>query len=123
MSSQFELSDWLKRLEGIPQRIAKAIDGWTETDLRRQPAPGEWSAAEVLAHLRASEDITAPRIYMMLVRDNPPLTAYDERKWAEITNYAQGDFHTSLRLYALRRAELVTTLRRITPEDWAHGNT
>ena len=54
----------------------------------------------------------------MLVRDNPPLAAYDDRRWAEVARYEQADFQTSLNLFTFRRAELVTMLRRVPPADW-----
>jgi hypothetical protein len=90
---------------------------------------GDWSAAAILAHLRASDDNITPRIYAMLVRDNPPLPAYDDRRWAEVAGYERADFRTSLSAFTLRRAELVVLLRRLAPADWqrtglheAHGS-
>jgi len=108
----------INRIADIPNRISRTVDGWSEAELRAQPAPGEWSAAEVLAHLRSADDILTPRIYMMLVRDNPTLLAYEEREWAKVLGYAEADFSTSVQTYALKRAELVSTLQRLTPEQW-----
>jgi CheY-like chemotaxis protein len=109
----------INRIADIPNRISRTVDGWGQEELTAQPAPGEWSAADVLAHLRSADDILTPRIYMMLVRDNPTLLAYEERKWADVLGYAQADFHASLQIYVLKRAELVSVLRRLTPEEWA----
>ena len=108
----------LDRLASIPARVARAVAGWSEADLHTSSATDEWSAAAILAHLRASDDIITPRIYAMLVRDNPPLAAYDDRRWAEVARYEQADFQTSLDLFTFRRAELVTMLRRVPPADW-----
>jgi hypothetical protein len=108
----------LDRLESIPKRIAQTIIGWTEADLHAKPTGDEWSAAAIFAHLRASDDILTPRLYAILVRDDPPLPAYDDRRWADVAGYAQADFQTSLTLFTLRRAELVAMLRRIAPADW-----
>jgi hypothetical protein len=108
----------LDRLATIPARIARAVAGRSEAELQAQPAGDEWSAAAIFAHLRASDDILTPRLYAILVRDNPPLPAYDDRRWAEVAGYAQADFQTSLSLFTLRRAELVAMLRRIAPADW-----
>jgi hypothetical protein len=108
----------LNRLSHISERIAQTVAGWAEADLHTSSAADEWSAAAILAHLRASDDILTPRIYAMLVRDNPPLAAYDDRRWAEVARYEQADFQTSLNLFTLRRAELVTVLRHVAPADW-----
>ena len=60
----------------------------------------------------------AYRIYVILVRDNPALSAYDERRWAEIAGYALADFESSLKTYTLRRTELVKMLSRVALDDW-----
>jgi hypothetical protein len=111
----------LARLAAIPDRIARAVAGWSEAELRAAPTAGEWSAADILAHLRASADIMTPRIYMVLVRDRPPLPAYDDRRWAQIAGYAGLEFGQSLALFTLRRVEVVAMLRRVSPEDWARS--
>ncbi len=108
----------LERLLDAPARIAGAAGSWRPAQLYAAPAAGDWSAAEILAHLRASDDILAPRVYAMLARDNPPLAAYDERRWAAVAGYAQTEFHDSLTVFTLRRTELVEALRQLAPEDW-----
>jgi hypothetical protein len=113
----------LERLFGIPERIAAVVGGWDATQLRRPGPEDGWSAAEILAHIRASDDILAPRIYAILTRDNPPLPAYDERRWAEIAGYANARFAPSLTTFRLRRQELVSTLGRIAPADWGRIGT
>ena len=108
----------VQRLAAVPDRIARAVAGWSDERLRTAPAAGEWPASAVLAHLRASDDILAPRLLMMLTRDNPPLPAFDERRWAEVAGYVDLDFAASLAAFTLRRAELVAALRRATADDW-----
>jgi hypothetical protein len=108
----------IDRLARIPERISQAVAGWSKIDLRTSPAEAEWSAAAIFAHLRASDDIITPRVYALLARDNPPLAAYDDRRWAEVAGYEQADFQSSLAVFTFRRAELVALLRRITPADW-----
>lgn len=118
MRESTRIDDLLVRLAGIPAQVASAVAGWSESRLHTPSVTGGWSAAEIFAHMRASDDIMAPRVYMILVRDRPSLAAYDERHWAEVAGYAQADFQPSLQAFTLRRAELVSTLRRIAPEEW-----
>src|SRR5690242_11399826 len=94
MATEDQIAHLLERLVGIPERIAGVVAGWDATTLRAPAADG-WSAAQILAHIRASDDILAPRIYAILTRDNPPLPAYDERRWAEIADYANARFAPS----------------------------
>jgi hypothetical protein len=72
----------------------------------------------VLAHLRASDDILSPRLVAMLVRDEPALPAFDDRRWGEVMGYANADFQALLAAYTFRRAELVSVLRRVAHDDW-----
>ena len=118
MKSSNEISDLLNRLAGVPARIERAVTRLSDTDNHLVASNGEWSAGQILAHLRASDDILAHRLYAILTRDNPVLPAYDERRWAEIAGYSQVDFELSLRVFTLRRAELVTMLRQVALEDW-----
>lgn len=108
----------IQRLAAVPDRIRRAVAGWSDERLRTPSATDEWPASAILAHIRASDAIQAPRLLMILVRDNPPLAAFDERRWAEVAGYDEFDFATSLAAFALQRAELVAALRRITPKHW-----
>ena len=118
MQSIDQTSDLIARLSAIPARITQATAGWSEGQLRAAPADDQWSAAAILAHLRASDDILAYRAYMILVRDSAPMPSFDERRWAEVAGYTKADFHTSLEAFRLRRAELAAMLRRAGPDDW-----
>jgi hypothetical protein len=118
MATQEEIDELLFRLSDVPLRIARAVEGYDETELRTVSVEGEWSVVDILAHIRASDEIIAHRAYVLLIRDNPTLLAYDERHWAEVARYALVDFRSSLALYVLRRAELVNMLRYTNLENW-----
>ena len=112
------IAELIPRLSAIPTRIAQTVAGWPAARLHSAPADGAWSAADILAHLRATDDILAFRAFMILARDNPPMLSFDERRWSKVAGYPQADFHTSLEAFRLRRAELVAMLRRAATEDW-----
>jgi hypothetical protein len=118
MNSPDEVSDLLHRLAAVPARIGRVVARLPDTDKHLASSNGEWSAAQILAHLRASDDILSHRLYAILARDNPVLPAYDERRWAEIAGYPQADVELSLNVFTLRRAELVTMLRQAVMQDW-----
>jgi len=118
MRSSYQIDNLLKRLSDVPVRIAHAVANLSEADKHMAVSNGEWSAAEILAHLRASDDIVSHRLYAILARDNPILSAYDERRWAEIAGYPHADFELSLKTYTLRRTELVKMLRQVALQDW-----
>src|SRR5258708_6151229 len=117
-NSQEHINTLITRLAATPTRIARRTAGWSREQLQTSPAPEAWAAQDILVHLRAADDIIAPRIYMVLAGENPSLSAYDERRWAEIARYAHQDFATSLGLFTLRRAEVVVVLQNVDSEAW-----
>ena len=122
------IDDLVERLAATPGRVAAATAGRNPEELSASPDDGEWSGVAVLAHLRASDDILSPRLVAMLVREEPTLPAFDDRRWAEVMGYAEADFQELLAAFTFRRAELVKVLRALSPSDWeragvheAHG--
>src|SRR5512146_2331335 len=78
-STVVQAREIIRRLASIPVRLSDALARSDEDQIRAPASEGEWSAADILAHLRASDAIVAPRAYMILAREDPPLTAFDER--------------------------------------------
>ncbi|MGD0480787.1 MAG: DinB family protein [Terracidiphilus sp.] len=46
------------------------------------PAPGKWSAAEIVSHLADCEIVFAFRMRQTLAEDNPTIQPFDQDKWA-----------------------------------------
>jgi hypothetical protein len=121
--AEHEIAAMVERLAQTPHRLAAAAAGKSPAELAAAPADDEWSPLAVLAHLRASDDILAPRLLMMLVRDEPPLPSFDERRWAELMGYDEHEFQELLAAFTFKRAELVHALRRLSQSDWQRGGT
>jgi len=49
---------------------------------RLPPAPGKWSAAEIVAHLADCELVFAFRLRQTLAEDSPVIQPFDQDKWA-----------------------------------------
>ena len=47
------------------------------------PAPGKWSAAEIVCHLADCEIVFAFRLRQTLAEDNPTIEPFDQEKWAK----------------------------------------
>ena len=65
----------LTLLAATPARIAELTKDLTATQLRTPPEPGEWSARDVLAHLRACSDMWGKYINLILNEDRPTFKA------------------------------------------------
>ena len=110
-------------LAETPRRLAALTAGLAPAQLRTAPAPDEWSATDVLAHLRACADVWGGCIAAMLAEDHPTLRAINPRTWIERTDYRDLDFHPSLDAFAAQRAELLAVLEPLPAEGWSRGAT
>jgi hypothetical protein len=113
----------LALLAATPARIAALTGDLTPTQLRTAPAADEWSANEVLAHLRACADTRGGCIVAMLVEGKTTLRAINPLTWSKQTNYLDMDFEPSFRAFAAQRAELLALLRALPPEGWSRAAT
>lgn len=102
-------------LAATPPRLAALADGLAPEALRARPAPEEWSATEVLAHLRACADVWGGCIATILAEDRPTLRAVNPRTWIERTDYPELAFGPSLRAFTAQRAGLLAALESLPP--------
>lgn len=105
-------------LTALPARLDRLLRGRDEASVRRRPAPDAWSPLEILVHLHPSEAIIEPRLYQIIVREEPLLLAFDERRWADVAGYSEVPLPVLLDRFAVRRAEMVAFLSRLGPADW-----
>ena len=75
--------------------------------LRTRPAPGEWSALEILGHLLDAEIVLAGRYRWILAHDEPPLVGYDQDRWVDRLHHRDEDPAEMIALLrALERSHL-----------------
>jgi len=91
--------------------------------LSTAPNPDEWSANDVLAHLRACADVWGGCIATIISEEKPTLRAVNPRTWITQTDYCELDFRPSLRAFATQRAGLLRVLRSLPHEDWERAAT
>jgi hypothetical protein len=111
----------LSMLAGAPPRIAALSDGLGPAQLRTAPKPGEWSANDVLAHLRSCADVWGDCIAAILAEDMPTLRAVNPRTWIKRTTYPEQAFQPSLQAYATQRANLSGVLEPLAQEGWSRA--
>jgi hypothetical protein len=100
-------------------RIAAATAGVDAATLRRAPAAGEWSATEILAHVRACADVWGGCIAAILTDDRPTIRAVGPRSYVHGTEYPDLAFGPSFLAFAAQRAALLATLDPLPPEAWS----
>ncbi|MHB0988228.1 MAG: DinB family protein [Bellilinea sp.] len=113
----------LNILSETPTRVATLTAGLETAQLRTPPAPGEWSANDVLAHLRVCSDVWGRSIALIISEDMPTIRAVSPRTWIKETDYLELDFRPSLRAFAAQRTELLALLEPLSPEYWSRAAT
>ena len=109
--------EMLTLLVATPPRLAELAAGLTPIQLRTAPAPGEWSAVEVLAHLRACADVWGECISRMLTEGSQTLRAINPRAWITQTDYPGMEYAPSLEALTRQRDDLLAVLNALTPAE------
>ena len=111
-------------LKETAPRLAKLTAGLAPAQLHTSPRVGEWSAHEVLAHLRACNEVWGGYYIMtILTQDNPTIKAMNPRTWIKNTDYLEQEFQPSLRAFTKQRRKLLAVLEPLSPRDWTRTNT
>jgi hypothetical protein len=113
----------LTRLAETPPRIVALTAGMAPAQLHTAPHPGEWSANEVLAHLRSCADVWGDCMVAIVNQDAPTRRAINPRTWIKQTDYLEQEFQPSLRAFARQRKELLQVLGPLAPKAWSRSVT
>jgi DinB superfamily len=113
----------LSLLTQTPPRLTEICAGVQAVHLHTAPVTGEWSANEVLAHLRSCADVWGDCIATILAEDKPTIRAINPRSWIKRTNYPELEFGASLEAFIGQRAKLLAVLQSLPPESWARSAT
>lgn len=102
--------------------VTEALAGSTEAELDARPAPGKWSAREIIHHLADSEMIAAIRLRMLLAEDEAVIRAYDQKLYAGRLYYTR-PIQASLEAFRAARRATAEILEQMTEAQWArHGS-
>ena len=113
----------LTLLAETPPRIATLTAGLVPAQLHTCPSQGEWSANDVLAHLRACADMWGNCIVAIIAQEKPTLRAVNPRTWIKKTDYLEQKFRPSLRAFAAQRIDLLAVLEPLPRKDWSRSAT
>lgn len=102
--------------------VVRALEGVTDAELDRRPAPGKWTAREIVHHLADSEMTSAIRLRRLIAEDNPVIVGYDQEEFARRLRY---DRPIAASLSALKAARETTSeiLDRLTEDEWQRTGT
>ena len=105
----------LERFRRGPELLAVVLTGVFGEEEDFAPAPGKWSARQIIAHVADAELVAAHRFRQMLAEDNPTLVAFDQDKWSANLDYSRRKPKQSLETFRRIRAENYDLLKDLPP--------
>lgn len=101
----------LETVAQTPARVAALAAAIGNRRADESPAPGKWSAREIVAHLADCETVFAFRLRQALAEDNPTVQPFDQEKWASA--YSAYDLPAALETFAALRRWNVALIRSL----------
>ena len=102
--------------------VSQALQGISEQELDARPAPGKWSAREIVHHLADSEMTSAVRLRRLIAEDRPMFQGYDQDEYARRLYYGR-PIQASLEAFRAARETTAQILERMTEAEWASEGT
>ena len=102
--------------------VAEALVGAKDQELDARPAPGKWTAREVVHHLADSEMTSAMRLRLLLAVDGPSIVGYDQDEFARRLHYDR-PIEASLEAFKAARRTTAEILDRMTDDEWRREGT
>ncbi|MFC1935965.1 DinB family protein [Chloroflexota bacterium] len=63
-----------RSLQEAQGKLNKALEGITEAELRKPPAEGEWSVAQIVGHVTEVQPFLMEKAYLMTTQDDPSVS-------------------------------------------------
>ena len=102
--------------------VAEALTKATAEELDAVPAPGKWSARQIVHHLADSEMTAAVRFRLLVAEDRPAIRGYDQDRFAGRLHYER-PHEASLELFRAARAATAELMLCLDESDWLREGT
>ncbi|MFZ6027159.1 MAG: DinB family protein [Chloroflexota bacterium] len=111
--------DLINALRATPDTLTALLTGVSQEEARSAKGGDEgWSVAEVLCHLRDTEEFSIQRVTLMRDQENPDLIPFDQEQLAVTRNYTAEDMHAALFAFIRSRQQYVAILEALPTESW-----
>ena len=102
--------------------VAAALAGATDAELDAHPAPGKWSAREIVHHLADSEMTAAIRLRLLIATERPQIVGFDQEEFARRLYYGR-PIEASVEAFKSARRTTAEILDRMSEAEWAREGT
>ena len=115
------VAERIARLERTADELDAAVHGQSDATLSRRPDAKNWSAKEVVCHLRDTEEAFMGRFEQIMSMEEPKFLAVHPDRWAEDRQYMRCDVHDAIAAFRRRRQEAIEYLLKLTPHQLARS--
>src|ERR1700690_678424 len=105
--------DPLMVVSATPGKVGALMDKMGTHGVEVSPAPGKWSAREIVCHLADCELVFAFRLRQTLAEDHHVVQPFDQDKWA--SNYSAYDASAALSTFTAMRQWNLALILAVTP--------
>ena len=107
----------LDAIAETPRRLAQLLETIGQDRLDVSPAPGKWSARDILSHLADGEVAFGFRLRQTLAEDHHVIQPFDQDLWAK--SYTACDAQLALAALSALRAWNIALIRSVKPADFS----
>ncbi|HJW27786.1 MAG TPA: putative metal-dependent hydrolase [Saprospiraceae bacterium] len=115
--SESEIAEGIQIIEAFPDKVARAISGFTNAQLDTPYRPGGWTIRQLVHHLADSHMNAYVRFKLALTEDNPVIKPYDQDKWASLAD-SLDDPDVSMNILTGMHRRWVNIMNDMSPSDW-----
>jgi uncharacterized damage-inducible protein DinB len=112
------LASTFAEMERAVDDFTAAVQGVSEAVLSRRPDEQNWSAKEIICHVRDTEEYFLTRFQMILSFDEPKFLPADAGRWAAERQYLRNDVGEALTAFRQRRRETLSFVKEIKADQW-----
>jgi len=103
--------------------VSEALSGATDEELDTAPAPGKWTARQIVHHLADSEMTSAVRLRLLIASPGPAIVGYDQDAFANKLYYTDRPIEASLDAFNAARRSTAEILDRMSEAEWLRAGT
>jgi uncharacterized damage-inducible protein DinB len=115
------LEEQLARMERTVNDYSAAVKGVPDAKLSKRPDDKNWSAKEVVCHVRDTEESFMARFQTIMAMDEPKFLPVEPDRWAVERQYQRNDVPEALAAFKSRRDDTLRFFRGLKAEQWERG--
>ncbi len=119
----YTIDQALASLAGTGRRLERLARGLSPKQAGASPAPGKWSAKEIVSHLADCELVYGMRYRKIISEPGGALVAFDQEAWAKNLQYRRQPLKRTLATFKVLRDANLDLLKNASKAAWGKSGT